>query len=173
MVYIPFSAWLKFYVYLVDSKRGCLYLLGVMQTGAYLQTLRANGAVVNNAIAMGCAEGQITVAKSIEFLHILFLPDWTCKNLIDCRVCKAWIEFNNNNNNNNNNNKPDLFANERLMWTAFSITTGLPELWLIFKIPGPCMEKFYFTDFNSSVFSCLFAGDLDASVLFYEQLSRA
>ena len=47
---------------LVDKKRGCPLLLGSeldKQVQAYLTTLCTNGAVVNTAIAMACAEGVV------------------------------------------------------------------------------------------------------------------
>jgi len=45
-----------------SKKRGRPYLLGddmEMQVRAYLTALHANGAVVNTAIAIGCAEGIV------------------------------------------------------------------------------------------------------------------
>ena len=47
---------------LPEKKRGRLYLLGEeldQQVRAYVTSLRANGAVVNTVIVMGCAEGII------------------------------------------------------------------------------------------------------------------
>ena len=68
---------------LVDKKRGCPYLLGEkleMQTRAYLQTLRANGAVVNTSIAIGCAEGFVMNQDSNLLAsnggHIVLTKHW-------------------------------------------------------------------------------------------------
>ena len=55
---------------LPEKKRGRPYLLSKkleMQDRAYLQTLRANGAVVNTSIAIGCAEG-IVMNEDINLL---------------------------------------------------------------------------------------------------------
>ena len=55
---------------LPEKKRGRPYLLGEkleMQVRAYLQTLRANGAVVNTSIAIGCGEG-IVMNEDINLL---------------------------------------------------------------------------------------------------------
>ena len=68
---------------LVDKKRGRPYLLGEkleMQTRAYLQTLRANGAVVNTSIAIGCAEGLVMNEDSNLLAsnggHIVLTKHW-------------------------------------------------------------------------------------------------
>ena len=68
---------------LVDKKRGCPYLLGEkleMQTRDYLQTLRANGAVVNTSIAIGCAEGLVMNEDSNLLAsnggHIVLTKHW-------------------------------------------------------------------------------------------------
>ena len=68
---------------LVDKKRGCPYLLGEkleMQTRAYLQTLRANGAVVNTSIAIECAEGLVMNEDSNLLAsnggHIVLTKHW-------------------------------------------------------------------------------------------------
>ena len=49
---------------LPSEKRGRPYLLGEetqMQVRAYLKALRTHGAVVNTAIAIGCAEGIVSI----------------------------------------------------------------------------------------------------------------
>ena len=66
-----------------DKKRGRPYLLGEkldMQTRAYLQTLRKNGAVVNTAITIGCAEGIVRNEDSNLLAcnggHIVLTKHW-------------------------------------------------------------------------------------------------
>lgn len=53
---------------LPSKRRGKPYLLGdemEMQVRAYLTALRANGAVVNTAIAIGCVEGIVRSKEGV------------------------------------------------------------------------------------------------------------
>ncbi len=68
---------------LPEKKRGRPYLLGEkleMQVRAYLYALRDNGAVVNTAIAIGCAEGIVRSEDSNHLAcnggHIDLTTDW-------------------------------------------------------------------------------------------------
>ena len=70
------------------KKRGCPLLLGEeldKQVQSYLTSFRESGAVVNTAIAMGCAEGIVRSADSnmlaVNRGHILITKDWA-KNLL-------------------------------------------------------------------------------------------
>lgn len=68
---------------LPENKRGRLYLLGEeldKQVRTYVTTLRSNGAVVNTAVVMSCAEGIVKSHDSNLLAsnggHILLTKDW-------------------------------------------------------------------------------------------------
>ena len=68
---------------LPENKRGRLYLLGEeldKQVRAYVTTLRSNGAMVNTAVVMSCAEGIVKSHDSNLLAsnggHILLTKDW-------------------------------------------------------------------------------------------------
>ena len=73
---------------LPSKKRGRPYLLGddmEMQVRAYLTALRANGAVVNTAIAIGCAEGIVRSkdrSLAVNGGHIALTKSWS-KHLLE------------------------------------------------------------------------------------------
>ena len=77
--------------YIVNKKRGRPVLLGCdldRQVRAYLTALRSNGAVVNTAIAIACAEGII---KNVD------------SNLLECngghiRLTESWATSNHRSN---------------------------------------------------------------------------
>lgn len=75
---------------LPSKKRGRPYLLGddmEIQVRAYLTALRANGAVVNTAIDIGCAEGIVRSKEKSLFAvnggHIALTKSWS-KHLLEC-----------------------------------------------------------------------------------------
>ncbi len=74
---------------LPTKRRGRPFLLGEeveMQVRAYLKALRANGAVINTVIAIGCAEGIISNKDSNLLAgnggHIALTKSWS-KHLLE------------------------------------------------------------------------------------------